>query len=503
MSCVAELMPENCGLSYLFRFLSFIGLCLCIALMFISSWYYTIVAWVIAGAIYKYIEYRGASKEWGDATRGLQMSTAMRAILKLGVKPVHAKNWRPQILVYLTLDQNLQVRHDRLLDLVYQLKAGHGLTLVVSILEGDVMERKEDALQAKAYLSEVIQKYRIRGLPEVLVAENIGEGMKNMAQCAGLGNLRHNTLMLSFPEDWRMDRQHGGKKMSQFISTVRAAQACGLAMLVPKGIDTFPKSRSERMAGSVDVWCIVHDGGLLLLTSYLLMRNCAWRKCDLRIFVVASEGDDTVNLKKDMTKFMYDLRINASVEVVAMSTADISAYVAQRTATMEQRKMMLIQMKLSNNEARRDPQHIVDQHRKSISSSDFHDVRSNVNTKKSSIPNTATRSTVIPIVLNDSESAQWDREWNGLSATYSDCDFRLFPCSSKTIRHLHCSSRLNELLRTHSSEADLVIVNMPNPSRSPESDYYYMDYVELLTEGLPRVLLVRGTGCEVITAFSE
>ncbi|OON20230.1 hypothetical protein X801_03888 [Opisthorchis viverrini] len=104
-----------------------------------------------------------------------------------------------------------------------------------------------------------------------------------------------------------------------FAATVKSAQACDVAMLVAKGIDSFPKSKAEQMEGSVDVWCIVHDGGLLLLTSYLLMRNRVWRKCDLRVFVVASEGDDTVNLKKDMTKFMYDLRINATVDVVAMS----------------------------------------------------------------------------------------------------------------------------------------------------------------------------------------
>lgn len=103
-----------------------------------------------------------------------------------------------------------------------------------------------------------------------------------------------------------------------FAATLRAAQACDIAMLVPKGIDSFPLSKGNQMIGNVDVWCIVHDGGLLLLTSYLLMRNRVWRKCHLRIFVVATEDDDIVNLKKDMTKFMYDLRINASVEVVAM-----------------------------------------------------------------------------------------------------------------------------------------------------------------------------------------
>lgn len=51
-----ELLP----FSFFFaRTLSFLGMSLCLALMFISSWYYAIVAMAIASCIYKYIEYRG------------------------------------------------------------------------------------------------------------------------------------------------------------------------------------------------------------------------------------------------------------------------------------------------------------------------------------------------------------------------------------------------------------------------------------------------------------
>lgn len=44
---------------YTLRALSFLGMSMCLALMFISSWYYAIVAMGIAGMIYKYIEYQG------------------------------------------------------------------------------------------------------------------------------------------------------------------------------------------------------------------------------------------------------------------------------------------------------------------------------------------------------------------------------------------------------------------------------------------------------------
>ncbi|NXS32528.1 S12A5 protein, partial [Pomatostomus ruficeps] len=67
--------------------LSFLGMSLCLALMFICSWYYALVAMLIAGLIYKYIEYRGAEKEWGDGIRGLSLSAARYALLRLEEGP--------------------------------------------------------------------------------------------------------------------------------------------------------------------------------------------------------------------------------------------------------------------------------------------------------------------------------------------------------------------------------------------------------------------------------
>ncbi|KTG44319.1 hypothetical protein cypCar_00009581 [Cyprinus carpio] len=74
--------------------LSFLGMSLCLSLMFICSWYYAIVAMGIASCIYKYIEFRGAEKEWGDGIRGLSLSAARFALMRLEEGPPHTKNWR-------------------------------------------------------------------------------------------------------------------------------------------------------------------------------------------------------------------------------------------------------------------------------------------------------------------------------------------------------------------------------------------------------------------------
>lgn len=52
---------------------------------------------------------------------------------------------RPQLLVLCKLDSRLAVKHPRLLSFATQLKAGKGLTIVCSVLEGTYMTRGADA----------------------------------------------------------------------------------------------------------------------------------------------------------------------------------------------------------------------------------------------------------------------------------------------------------------------------------------------------------------------
>ena len=66
--------------------------------------------------------------------------------------------------------------------------------------------------------------------------------------------------------------------------------------------------------------------------------------------------------------------------------------------------------------------------------------------------------------------------------------------------------RLNEHIINKSHQSKLVILNMPAIPRrmalSPGNETNYMEFIEVLTEGLERVLLARGSGREVITIFS-
>merc|ERR1712071_555528 len=92
---------------------------------------------------------------------------------------------------------------------------------------------------------------------------------------------------------------------------------------------------------TIDVWWIVHDGGLLMLLPHLLKQHKVWRGCKTRIFTVAQKEDNSIKMRDDLKMFLYHLRIEAEIEIVELDNTDISAYTYERTMVMEQRMQLL------------------------------------------------------------------------------------------------------------------------------------------------------------------
>lgn len=55
--------------------------------------------------------------------------------------------------------------------------------------------------------------------------------------------------------------------------TVRDTTAAQQALLVAKNVDLFPQNQERFSDGDIDVWWVVHDGGLLMLLPFLLRQH--------------------------------------------------------------------------------------------------------------------------------------------------------------------------------------------------------------------------------------
>ncbi|XP_076186821.1 solute carrier family 12 member 7-like isoform X1 [Aptenodytes patagonicus] len=467
--------------------LSFLGMSLCLALMFICSWYYALIAMLIAGCIYKYIEYRGAEKEWGDGIRGLSLNAARYALLRVEDGPPHTKNWRPQLLVLLNLDSEQLVKHPRLLSFTSQLKAGKGLTIVGSVLQGIFLDKCTETQKAEENVKALMGVEKTKGFCQIVVSPNFRDGISYLIQSAGLGGMKHNTVLMAWPQSWKQTENRFSWK--NFVDTVRETTAAQQALLVAKNIDLFPTNQERFTEGNIDVWWIVHDGGMLMLLPFLLRQHKVWRKCKMRIFTVAQMDDNSIQMKKDLQMFLYHLRLNAEVEVVEMFENDISAFTYEKTLVMEQRSQMLKQMQLSKNEREREAQLIHDR-----------------NTASHSAP--AVKASVAAAVPEKVQMT-WTKE-KFVAEKHKPKDsnvsgfkdiFNMKPNQSN-VRRMHTAVKLNGVVLNKSQHAQLVLLNMPGPPKNRKGDENYMEFLEVLTEGLDRVLLVRGSGREVITIYS-
>uniref|UniRef100_A0A2C9K2U8 Amino acid permease/ SLC12A domain-containing protein n=1 Tax=Biomphalaria glabrata TaxID=6526 RepID=A0A2C9K2U8_BIOGL len=271
--------------------LTLFGTCLCLATMFICSWKYAIVALVIAALMYQYMEYKGAEKEWGDGMTGLNMSGALYALMRLKQDYKHIKNWRPQVLVLLKMsdinffqsafnDDDLY-----LVTLADMLKAGKGLSMFGTVIQGHMDEMQDEKEMIRNAYARCLENAGVKGFIEVVIHPNVVDGLSCMIQSAGLGALRPNTVLIGWPVEWTENRNMASYNV--FLDTMRTVSLCKDALIILKA-KSFP-CKGMKCKGTIDIWWIVNDGGMLLLIGHLLKRHKIWSRCQLRLFTVAGK----------------------------------------------------------------------------------------------------------------------------------------------------------------------------------------------------------------------
>ncbi|KAL9452844.1 hypothetical protein AB3S75_008603 [Citrus x aurantiifolia] len=427
--------------------LSLLGSVFCIVIMFLISWSFTVVSLALASLIYYYVCLKGKAGDWGDGLKSAYFQLALRSLRSLGANQVHPKNWYPIPLIFCRpwgkLPENVPC-HPKLADFANCMKKkGRGMSIFVSILDGDYHECAEDAKTACKQLATYIDYKRCEGVAEIVVAPNMSEGFRGIVQTMGLGNLKPNIVVMRYPEIWR--RENLTEIPATFVGIINDCIVANKAVVIVKGLDEWP-NEYQRQYGTIDLYWIVRDGGLMLLLSQLLLTKESFESCKIQVFCIAEEDSDAEVLKADVKKFLYDLRMQAEVIVISMKSWD------EQTENGPQQDESLDAF-------------IAAQHRIKNYLAEM-----KAEAQKSGTPLMADGK---PVVVNEQQVEKF----------------------------LYTTLKLNSTILRHSRMAAVVLVSLPPPPINHPA-YCYMEYMDLLVENVPRLLIVRGYRRDVVTLFT-
>lgn len=461
----------------------------CVTLMFIVSWYIALVVAFLALLLLLYIKTQNAERNWGDALRGLRFNLARDQLLSLDTRAeFHAKNWRPQILLITDTDDFGNPLRSDILSLASQLKKGRGLLMVYAFIHGDLRDDGEKATRASEYLRVHLRREGVNGFARVVLADDVARACFATIQAAGIGTMRPNCVMVHWPEDVRSMPQ---AQRHKYVDTLKSCIAVRKTLLVLKGGATLPENDAPLPGGNIDVWWIVHNGGVLLLIPYLLTLHKVWRNCKLRLFTVVTSADaDALEVERRTRDFIERVRIPA--EVIPIVFGDEATFVYAQTTKggplshTAAKAKILDKLNLPNtmSVAVRGPKR---ESRPPPPLASLFKVPEDVESQEGN-----PMSPPSPPKGREMDAALMSPEVRSRVRSASD-DWELDQ------RRARMAVFMNRQLKQYSSDAQLIVTNLPLKRADDPSEF--LGYVEAMAEGVDNVLLVRGSGKEVVTAY--
>uniref|UniRef100_A0A8C2GA18 Solute carrier family 12 member 2 n=1 Tax=Cyprinus carpio TaxID=7962 RepID=A0A8C2GA18_CYPCA len=478
---------------YYNMWVSLAGAILCCVVMFIINWWAALLTNVIVLSLYIYVSYKKPDVNWGSSTQALTYHQALTHSLQLCGVADHIKTYRPQCLVMTGAPNS----RPALLHLVHAFTKNVGLMVCghvrISSRRPNFKELNSDMVRYQRWLLHNNSK----AFYTPVVAEDLRQGTQYLLQAAGLGRLRPNTLVLGFKNDWHIgdikdvetyinlmhdafDFQYGvvilRLREGLDISHIQGQDDSSAVKDVVVSIDmskdsdadsSKPSSKATSVQNSpavqkgwrfyfsitvliLHVWfsmCVIYTNacspvsvsGLTLLIPYLIANKKKWKDCKIRVFIGGK-----------INRIDHDRR--------AMAT-------------------LLSKFRI-----------------------DFSDITvlGDINTKPKSEGLTEFAQMIEPYKLREDDMEQEAAEKLKSEEPWRITDNELELYKAKSNRQI----RLNELLKEHSSTANLIVMSMPLARKGAVSSALYMAWLDTLSKDLPPILLVRGNHQSVLTFYS-
>ncbi|RME55566.1 MAG: amino acid permease [Caldilineae bacterium] len=298
--------------------LSLAGALGCYGTMFLINPFATVAAVVISYGIYFFLQRRAVAHTWGDVRNGIWFALARWALLNLETKQYHAKNWRPNILVFTGQPHNRQ----HLADVAEWLSRGQGIVSFFQLIAGDVEQLSARNLRAVArrQIRAFIFNRNMTAFPEADIVPDFFTGAVTVAQSHGVGGLEPNTVLLG----WSGSPQ-GRRTLMRLLTTLVNLEKSVLFL-------HHDDLRGVGRRQVIDVWWRgrSQNGELMLLLAYIISRHPSWEGAQIRLRRVLYSEEGRSQTEAHLRSLLADVRVDAEPQVIVASEEEPFAEIVRR-----------------------------------------------------------------------------------------------------------------------------------------------------------------------------
>ncbi len=283
---------------------SLLGAAGCYGAMFVINSLATVVAILISYGIYFYLERRSTIRTWGDVRNGIWFSLARQSLLNLERSVYHARNWRPNILVFTGQPHN----RAPLVEVADWLSRGYGIVSFYQLLVGDIDRLAERRLRsvARRQIRAFILEQNMSAFAEADIVDSFYSGAVTVCQSHGVGGLEPNTVLMGWSDT------EGGRALSlRLLSTL---YELGKSVL-------FLHHDGKRGFGNrkiIDVWWRGHNrnGDLMLLLAHIISQDPTWDGASIRLLNILPRGEGREQTEAHLRALLDRVRVNAEPVVI-------------------------------------------------------------------------------------------------------------------------------------------------------------------------------------------
>jgi len=442
--------------------ISLLGSIICIALMIIIEWKLGCATLVAITILYGLTLYLKPEANWGSSAEALVFVNTLNNSYTLNEQADHVKNYRPKILL---LSGNPAHRQP-LVDFANLITKKMSLLICAQVVK--INEIRDIALHQKA-MEGWLKVHNIRAFYTVTVNENMSEGVQNMISLSGLGKLRPNMVMMGYCSN-KSDLESITHHHTILSSVFENNMAVGILRL-PNGTDysqyiakeetkmeedNDPKAKKKRDSKKSDPSVTVYrdaEGKPLQksIVDSIQQFHSAKKQGFIDVWWLYDDGGLTILLP-------YILQTRKQFADCKLRVFSLSSRPDSFDPETRNLASLLAKFRI-----------------------DFSEVNIISDITKKANPETK------------AEFQKLIQEYPEGSITKADINANI----ERTNRHL----RTAELLRENSMSSELVVFTLPLP-RKGQCVTLYMAWLEMITKGLPPVLLTRGNQTSVLTYYS-